>query len=282
MTEIEIKKKNPWLEIADKLDCLYSDTAEYVYSKDVDMVRTFNKRVVKNKANNQVYHPDELILNIPPEPWQGNPLKAKVIFLSLNPGFVENVNWKLAKVLQNDKGILKRMLDFKKKTLRLEAESFFPESNDEKPIGCKDSISMLGDWYWEKGLAKLRENVVDKDYTEKQFYRDIALMQYHSYTSEKYGRTFTKTGYFLESQKFTVELIKYIIDKNKDTIFVIMRSFNKWKELLEDGEKDFWKKNQKRFLIKNNGSMSQAISENNLKLKDGTMFFDELCNKLRE
>ena len=282
MTETEIKKNNPWREIADRLDCLYSETEEYVYSKDIEMVRIFNKRVAKSKTNDQVYHPDELIVNIPPEPWQGNPLKAKVIFLSLNPGFVENVNWKLAKVLQNDNGILKRMLDFKKKTLCLESESFFPESNDEKPIGCKDSVSMLGDWYWENGLAKFREKVVDKDYSEKQFYRDVAIMQYHSYTSEKYGRTFTKAGYFLESQKFTAELIKYIIDNNKDVIFVIMRSLKRWKELLEDSDKDFWKKNQERFLIKDNRSMSQAISENNMKLKDGTMFFNELCNKLRE
>ena len=123
---------------------------------------------------------------------------------------------------------------------------------------------------------------MNEDYTEKQFYRDVAIMQYHSYTSEKYGRTFTKAGYFLESQKFTAELIKYIIDNNKDVIFVIMRSLNKWKELLEDSDIDFWKKNQEHFLIKDNGSMSQTISENNMKLKDGTMFFNELCNKLRE
>ena len=61
-----------------------------------------------------------------------------------------------------------------------------------------------------------------------------------------------------------------------------MRSLKRWKDLLEDSDKDFWKKNQERFLIKDNGSMSQAISENNMKLKDGTMFFNELCNKLRE
>ena len=52
--------------------------------------------------------------------------------------------------------------------------------------------------------------------------------------------------------------------------------------ILEDSDIDFWKKNQEHFLIKDNGSMSQTISENNMKLKDGTMFFNELCNKLRE
>ena len=48
MTEIEIKKRNPWLEIADKLDCLYSDTAEYVYSKDVDMNVVIDKKYCEN------------------------------------------------------------------------------------------------------------------------------------------------------------------------------------------------------------------------------------------
>ena len=52
--------------------------------------------------------------------------------------------------------------------------------------------------------------------------------------------------------------------------------------ILEDSDIDFWNKNQEHFLIKDNGSMSQTISENNMKLKDGTMFFNELCNKLRE
>lgn len=281
MTEKELKSQNPWSEIADILDCFYSGESEFVYDKDKPIVRKFNNMVLKGKTNQQRYCPDELILNIPPEPWQGNPLKAKVIFLSLNPGFVENVNWKLAKVLQNDKGILERMLKFKKETLRLESISFFPESNDEHPIGCKDSISMLDDWYWEKGFAKLREAVVDCGYTEKQFYRDVAIMQYHSYSSEKYSRVFTKPGNYLESQKFTVELIKYILENN-DTLFVIMRSFEKWKELLEDNDKEFWNKNHNHFFIKDNGSISQAISENNLKLKDGTNLFELLRNKLLE
>ena len=282
MTENELKKRNPWVEIADKLDCLCSDTTEFVYSKDVDMVRAFNKRVAKSKNCKQGYHPSKLILNVPPEPWQGNPLKAKVIFLSLNPGFVEEINWKVAKLLQNEKGILERMLEFHKKTLRLEIDSFFPETNDERPIGFKDSISMHGGWYWEKGLAKLLEKVVNNNYTEKQFYRDVAIIQYHSYSSTKYGMEFTKPGYYLESQKFTAELIKYILE-NKDTMFVVMRSFKYWKELLEEDDKDFWKKYENRFHIKDNGSMSQTISEKNLMLKkDGTDVFNLICNKLQE
>lgn len=267
MTEKELRDCNPWKTMV--LHELYSSDEDYVIDGDRSEVFSFNDRIGDDVKN-------RLILNVPPEPWQGNPLKAKVIFLTLNPGYVERVNKKLAKILQRDSTVLKRMLHFKMQTLRLEATSFMPSSNDEEPIGFRDSISMLGDWYWEDRLKMLldvlREN--DKNYTMDKFYEKVAIIQYHAYTSEKYEKVFPPRGKSLVSQDYTKKLIGYIADNNPDTIFVIMRSVSRWKDFL--GE-PILSKLKDRMIIKDNKGMSQAISPNNL----GKLKFELICNALK-
>ena len=263
MTEFDIKEMNPWKDI--KLTKLYADSPIYALDKDQDMIADFHKNLNDGDVKNR------LILNIPPEPWQGNPLKAKVIFLSLNPGYIDNVNKKLAKVLQSNEHILKGINDFKENTLKLESCSFLPESNNEEPIGVKDAVNMLGDWYWEKGFRQLREKCCIGTYTESRFYQDVAIIQSHAYSSEKYEHVFPRGGKLLHSQEFTKELINYILQTSENTIFVIMRAVKVWKKILGiDIEGD------KRFLIKESKSMSQAISSKNL----GENKFIEICKNL--
>ena len=48
--------------------------------------------VIKIAAYFTVSSLDKYHLEIPAEPWQGNPLKAKIIILSLNPGWQEKNN----------------------------------------------------------------------------------------------------------------------------------------------------------------------------------------------
>ena len=254
MTEEELLNQNPWKDV--ELGLLYDSEPNYFCKDDEVAIKNFNASSDED---------NKLILNIPPEPWQGNPLKAKVIFLSLNPGYIDNVNHKLAKVLQTDEHLLKQMMAFKRSTLDLSSNSFMPEENSGEPIGTKDAISMLGDWYWDNGFRSLREAVCKGKYTEKQFYRDVAIMQFHAYSSKKYERVFPRKRDTLKSQEFTRKLIEFISKNNPNTVFVIMRSSKKWSEFL--GELSIKK------IEKESNSMCQAISPNNL----GEANFKELC-----
>lgn len=260
MTDIEIKNNNPWSNI--RLDLLYDSSYKYVCEGDEEQIKVFNKNVDdKNR----------LITNIPPEPWQGNPLKAKVIFLSLNPGYIDEVNHKLAKIMQNDKQLLIRIMDFKRQTLDLTSNSFLPEQNDEEPIGTKDAISMLGDWYWEKGFRELRKKVCDDNYTEANFYRDVAIVQYHAYASEKFEKVFPRKEKLLKSQEFTKQMIQHIRFSNPNTLFVVMRAKAKWQNFL--GETLY---NKLNIIEKESKSMSQAISPANI----GDSSFYKICKTL--
>lgn len=52
------------------------------------------------KFNSTAKEDYKYILNVPAYPWYGNPLRAKVIVLSLNPGYVERESI-IAQVLMN-------------------------------------------------------------------------------------------------------------------------------------------------------------------------------------
>lgn len=261
----EVKEKNPWKEIADSYDendaeCLYGENNYYVCEGDKDAVKKFN-----SKAKGT---PDEIITIVPPEPWWGNPLEAKLIILSLNPGYVEEVNEKLAKLLQSNDEIRKQVINYKKKTLLLDAESFLPEDEDNEgnPISCKDAVNMLGDWYWYKKIKQLKEDV---NIDEKDFFKQIALIEYHGYSSKESSRRFPLKGDSFKSMDFTKELVLKIIKNKPDVIFLIMRSSKKWENLL-----DIEINGNKRFIYKDNKGMSQRISPQNLG--------DENYNKLIE
>lgn len=269
MTEQELKEKNPWKNM--DIDSLYSEKDnKYFASEDNNIIDLFNK-----EANDS----EKIILNVPPAPWQGNPLTAKVIFLSLNPCFHKGFNKDLAKVLQSSEGDLKnKMLKFRKDTLNLDAKSFMPEDNTGDPIGTKDAITMWGGWYWEKKLSDLRDDVCGGSENEekiKQFYRDIAVIQYHGYSSEKYKKVFPLKDGYNHSQKFTREMIEFILLNRPNTLFVIMRAKGCWEELLSQEIIT----NKERFLIKENKSMSQSISQKNL-MSNGEDLFEKISKLL--
>ena len=278
----EIKTYNPWKKLAedyDKLalndDCLYGQDNKYYCEDDLSAINDFNK---KWKGTT-----DEIITTIPVEPWWGNPLEAKLIILTLNPGYVPEVNESLAKLLQSNKIIRQKLMAYKKKTLLLEAESFLPEDDvKDIPISLKEAVNMLDDWYWYEKLKSLRKEVEEKyKLTEDEFFKHIALIEYHGYSSIKSDHEFplknkkTKFPNYLETQIFIKKMIWYLAEK-KDVRFLIMRSKTKWKNLLNDGWLNLSNDNQKTFLeiyndnnngvifYKTNNGMSQAITKKNL------------------
>ena len=276
MEEEQLKKENPWLKVADmyspdKMDCLYGEN-NYFCEGDRVAIENYNK-----KASGTT---DEIITKIPAEPWWGNPLKARLIILSLNPGYLPEVNKTLALLMQTNETVRRQLIEYKAKTLRLEAESFMPEEENDVdcPISCRDAVNMLGDWYWYKMLRHLKEEVIRRtpNIKEDDFYKRIALIEYHAYSSITSQRAFPLRNKFLESQIFTKKLIWYISQK-EDTRILIMRSKDKWKKLLDDDNPGFYDDNVgKKILFKKNKGMSQAITANNL----GEIIFKDIANLL--
>ena len=283
-TEELFGTKNPWEEVADmynwqEKDCLFSKKACYVCEGDKKEIDEFNEKLEKtlkgkDKKAQQEILKDKIVTNIPAEPWWGNPLTARLIILSLNPGYVPEVNEKLAKLLQSNDAVREQLISFKAKTLRLEADSFLPpDDNLCKPVSCKDAVNMLGDWYWYRMLKRVRTEVgIDED----EFFKKIALIEYHGYSSETSNRTFPLRKQYLKSQEFIRELIHYVAQKD-NVRFLIMRSAEKWKELLNSNDSHFFENNITKFLCKTNKGMSQAITQNNL----GDIY-REITNLLRK
>lgn len=262
----EVKLYNPWGKLAKEYshskDCLFGENNKYYCVKDEAAIQEFNDKWGKDKFGYDTT--EKLITTIPAEPWGGNPLKAKLIILSLNPGYVPEVNGKLAQLLQSNEIVRNKIIDYKKKTLELEAESFLPEEDYGEPISCRDAVNMLGDWYWYKKLKPLQKDVKEKyDLDEDDFYKQIALVEYHGYSSITSEHDFPLNNKYLESQEFIKRMVSYLAEVKK-TRFLIMRSVGKWKKLL--GKELFQQyKESGIILCKENKGMSQAITENNLK-----------------
>lgn len=253
-------EKNPWEEVAqmydpNEKDCLFSKSKQYVCSGDKDAIEAFNSKLSNPDDT------DKIVMNIPAEPWWGNPLKANLIILSLNPGYVPKVNEKLAKVLQANDDLRKRIIEFKKNTLLLKEDSCMAANDNAYPVSTKDAVNMLGDWYWYNKLEHLRKAVIINGIVmdEEEFYKKIALIEYHGYSSITSNKTFPTKNKSLESQHYIREMIKYIAENN-EVRFLIMRSKGKWEEFLGD----IMVNQKKKFIIKENKSMSQSISPKNL------------------
>lgn len=247
-----IRSLNQWKNVADKLDTtnLYTDKKEYIYPGDEDIIHTFNEKVQQDF---------KLILGIPPEPFQGNPLKAKVIILSLNPGYIEQVNCKLAQMLRTN--IIKEIVAEKKRTLNLDADSFFTH----------DAINVLGDWYWYNRFKGLKEEIGQSDIN---FFKKVALIQFIAYSSFSFDDL--PRNSFLPSQDFTKLLIRYIATECQDTVFLILRGKNKWKKLIDA---DVWINLEEsgRLICKPTHIRTQAISRATL----GDNEYNKLLNILK-
>lgn len=225
VTEESIKRDNPWRSVAKTYQGhdLYSTSRKFFIDADWDLLNLYNE-TKKNESHH--YH-----LEIPAEPWQGNPLKAKIIILSLNPGWKEKYNKDAAEKLQPQ--IAEEVFMEKQRTLLFQAEGFFPFRKD-----IADAISNIGENYWrgdekKKGhLAVLKPDSMN----EFEFYKKFAVIQYCAYTSKEYGGGF-KSGEYLSSQQFTKELIRHIAYNRPEAKFVILRAKKQWKNLLDP---DVW------------------------------------------
>ena len=264
MTKEELKDKNPWKRVAENFhanetDCLFlvEDKEQYVCTDDRIAIKEYNAKCAKfQKEDNQI------ITNTPPEPWRGNPLQANLILLSLNPGYDPNINESLAKLIQANKSVRKELIEFRQKTLNLTADSFMPPKDDKKPISCFEAEDMLSGWYWTNKFKELRwESGIE----ESEFYKRVAVIEFHGYSSKKYHKWFGNQPKYLESQEFNKLLIHFIVENRREEVcFLVLRSWNYWRELLNEKDKSFTDNNKELFLINDHNPRCQYLTKKNM------------------
>ena len=273
VSESDIVKENLW----PKLDGEYMRS--HWYNEDIKIVypNPYEEQVI-DEFNRNAKEDYKYVLGAPAESWRGNPLKAKVIILSLNPGFKlgvnDNVQYERYRApLEDAMAELINTLSFQVRGLLTPQESYVKSHEEFKEkysmegsqVLCGDALNEIGDYYWYNNINRLNINH-QKEY---EFFRNFAIVQYCAYTSVSF-KDFPR-GVVLPSQELTKKLIRYLAYEREDVVFVIMRSAAKWKELLDA---DVWEKMQSRLIV--NKNMSQSLSENNLGKKNFNMLIEYL------
>lgn len=202
---------------------LLSDKHNLVCSADKEIIETFNATA---KPEHQ-YH-----LNVPAYPWYGNPLTAKVIVLSLNPGYDERQS-KIATLYKMlPQGFVEDYAIHLRSMLTFDCNSFLPEDFGPHGVSTRDLANIHQSYYW---LDRLNGAFVDSETNRtglsfEQINDRFAVVQYIGYSSQKY--TPFKRGQLLPSQNYTKQLIQFILHNNPDTVFIVPRAEGSWRSLL--------------------------------------------------
>ena len=236
MTEEDIRRTNPWKEVADQYvgnGFLYNEKEEYVCKDDKEMIDTFNSTARQEH---------QYCLKVPAYPWYGNPLEAKVIVLSLNPGYVERESV-IGKILMRlPAGLVEGYAIHLRSMLTFDCHSFLPDEDGKPDVTYRDLANLHQSWYWIDRLKKAfvnKETGLSIDNVLDRF----AVIEYLGYSSQKY-KPF-KGGDLLPSQSYTKQLIQYILHNNRDTIFIVPRIVQTWKKFLGS----MWTNNSDRFIV---------------------------------
>ena len=96
----ELKEANPWKEIFDPKEeekvllQRVLNEEEFIYSKDVEIIDDFNKKVQPKGIDNV------FVTSLLPKPYRGNLKDPKLVILSLNPSYKERVKKTMFKMLK--------------------------------------------------------------------------------------------------------------------------------------------------------------------------------------
>ena len=259
--EDNIKRKNGWAMLADSLygKTIWSDKEEdeRIYPGDEAFIHSFNKKVELKY---------QYVVGIPPMPFSGNLLNAKVVVLTLNPGYIEAVNKDICDAMSE--GEKEQLLCLMRNALILNGVGIYD---------CSKCSRVQGNSYWEKAFDRLAMEAYGRPSSEMchPIYRDIAFFQLVGYHSEKFR--YAVGVKHMPSTIFTNLLLKYLATKT-DKTFLILRSETLWREALGCG---LWSKleTEGRIITKGHKGMSQKISRGNLKKNNG---YDKLVNILKQ
>lgn len=243
--------ENPWI-----------DTTSDIYNGEKIIVATADLKYIKKLLNSKKYPPVDKVdddaseetkkaaeekyklqLSVYPQHFVGNIDKAKIIILSLNPGYSTEY-YEAYKNRINKNGT--KYEQTIKENLEMKRPFFHAfELANESDLG-----------YWGNKIKCWVEGYDKKDNEElieslKKITKDIALAEFFPYHSISYNGMYDKLGKgtspnsnrkikdYLPTQKFLFEKIKKRIDdKNDEVIIILTRSFAKWYEAIE-GLRDY-------------------------------------------
>ena len=203
----------------------------------------------------------------------GNPLTARVVLLSLNPGFKDWQKRVLAKALTiyYREAIFKHLVE----QSDLKAVSMF--CPNKKP-GDMDITYLeahtLVDNYWYDMIEKFRSaaGIPKSNEVFDPLYTRLSVIEYIGYASKKY--TDLAKGRILPSQYFSRMLIQHLT-MNRETVFVVVRAEEQWRKLL--GERIWNKLEQEDRLIVGRKIRRQSLTATGL----GENEFRKLVNLLK-
>lgn len=238
--------ENPW-----------KNTTSEIYNGEEIIVATADLKYIKKLLNSKKYPPVDKVdddaseetkkaaeekyklqLSVYPQHFVGNIDNAKIIILSLNPGYGTEYH-DAYKNSTNYEQTIKENLEMKR--------PFFHafELANESDLG-----------YWGNKMKCWVEGYDKKDNEEiikslKKITESIALAEFFPYHSMSYNDMYDKLGKgtspnsnrkikdYLPTQKFLFEKIKKRIDDKNDEVKIILtRSFAKWYEAIE-GLRDY-------------------------------------------
>ena len=243
--------ENPW-----------KNTTSEIYNGEEIIVATADLKYIKNLLNSKNYPPVDKVddgaseetkkaakekyklrLDVYPQHFVGNIDKAKIIILSLNPGYSTEYYDAYKNSTNKDGTKYEQTI---KENLEMEQPFFHAfELANESDLG-----------YWGNKMKCWVEDYDKKDNEEiieslKKITENIALAEYFPYHSISYNGMYDKLGKgtsqnsnrrrkdYLPTQKFIFEKIKKRIDdKNDKVIIILTRSFAKWYKAIE-GLRDY-------------------------------------------
>ena len=243
--------ENPWI-----------DTTSEIYNGERIVVATADLKYIKKLLNSKKYPPVDKVdddaneetkkaakekyklrLNVYPQHFIGDIDKAKIIILSLNPGYNTEYYDAYKKRINKNGTKYEQII---KENLEMKRPSFHAfELANESDLG-----------YWGNKMKCWVEDYDKKDNKKiveslKKITEDIALAEFFPYHSMTYNDMYDKLGEgtspnsnrkikdYLPTQKFLFEKIKKRIDdKNDEVIIILTRSFAKRYEAIE-GLRDY-------------------------------------------
>jgi len=237
---------NPWKDLYSQKD------DNYILDADRKFIIDYNNKL-KNMGNKKYE-----IVNQLPGPYVGNPCKATVIILSLNPGYNPG-----------DDDLHKRpgfRADHKKNLLHEDMDYPFYYLNDIHKIDKDGKKGGYG--YWCNGFLR---DIISKIGDVKLVSQKMCLIEWFPYHSAKYDRSckFNETLKGTESHKYSVHLAKSAMKNEK--ILIVHRALKPWKEVLGFNKDDIITY-KKGYPIR-----SWHLKKENL--KDGD--FNKICNAIR-
>lgn len=253
-TAKQLAADNPWLYIAHQIEASgYENPNDAVHPKDRCIVEKYNASASENHR---------LRLNLPPEPFQGNPLTAEVVILMLNPGFVEHCNVCIYNKLSEAEQ--RAFVKAKCATMSMRDEWCVPNS-DVMDGRMANIINDIGERYWERKLRYVFDTVPDAN-------SKIAVVNLLGYFSNKYKpiprRLLGDSVPMLHTQEYTMRLVRYLMQQGK---VIIIRS-RKWFDYVPELENY-----EKSVLLKS--PLNPTVTPRNCKDNDWEMITTALNTK---